>query len=226
MTIQTSPQHPAPFSEPILDTIVSILRHYPQHRRVLDPFAGTGRVHRLHDELGLDTVGIELEPEWADMHPRTMQGDARWLPFPAGSFDAIVTSPVYGNRMSDHHDAKDASRRYTYRHRLGRPLTDGNAGMLQWGRRYRDFHREVWVEALRMLRPGGLFVLNISDHVRKGERQRVALWHCATLETLGAIQRDSRWVVTRRQRHGANGELRVDAEQVAVFEWPGVRTDG
>jgi hypothetical protein len=87
------------------------------------------------------TVEVELEPEWASQHPRTMVGDARALPLPDATFDMVVTSPTYGNRMTDHHNAKDGSRRITYTHNLGRTLTPGNSGAMQWGEDYRQLHR-------------------------------------------------------------------------------------
>jgi hypothetical protein len=47
--------------------------------------AGTGVIHELPNE----TIGVEIEPEWASMHPDTIVGDATRLPFPAESFDAV-----------------------------------------------------------------------------------------------------------------------------------------
>lgn len=76
-------------------------------RRVLDGFAGTGRIHRMGDAWGWDTVGVEIEPEWAAMDPRTIVGDATALPFPDATFWAYITSPVYPNRMRDHHNAQE-----------------------------------------------------------------------------------------------------------------------
>ena len=53
--------------------------------------------------------------------------------FSDATFDMVVTSPTYGNRMADHHNAKDGRRRITYTHNLGRTLTPGNSGAMQWG---------------------------------------------------------------------------------------------
>ncbi len=144
-----------------------------QFNRVLDPFAGTGRIHDLPNE----TTGVEIEPEWAELHPNTLVGDATNLPFHDGEFDAIVTSPTYGNRLADTYDAPDPENRHSYRIDLGRDLTDGSSAGLQWGDAYRDLHRLAWAEAVRVLRPGGRFVLNIKDHIRGGQRQHVAGWH-------------------------------------------------
>jgi hypothetical protein len=85
---------------------------------------------------------------------------------------------AYGNRMADHHIAHDGSPRHTYRHVLGQPLTPGNSGALQWGdgiagrsgagEEYRALHVAVWTEARRVLKPRGIFVLNVKDHIRGG----------------------------------------------------------
>lgn len=222
-TTTTTP-HPAKFSTPVLDAIAQVLAAQRFIGVVLDPFAGVGGVHELAGE-GVVTVGVELEPEWARQHPMTICGsvlDLGALGFEDGEVDAIVTSPAYGNRMADHHtpSAADTSKRHTYRHYLGRELTDGSSGMMQWGDEYRAFHTEAWVEVLRVLRPGGLFVLNISDHVRKSKVMPVSAWHRATLRGLGVdwLPGDEGRIAvsTRRQRHGANGDLRVVNEWVMV----------
>lgn len=64
------------------------------------------------------------------------------MPYKDTFFDAICVSPVYGNRVSDSHNAKDGSKRVTYTHMLGRKLTDGNTGCLQWGEKYKQAHQE------------------------------------------------------------------------------------
>lgn len=207
--------HPARYSAelmPVLQAAVPI----ELFARVLDPFAGTGRIH----ELANTTVGVEIEPEWAALHPDTQVGSALDLPFDDEAFDAIVTSPTYGNRLADHHNASDPERRRSYTHDLGRPLHEDNSGAMQWGSAYREFHTQAWAEAWRIVRPGGRFVLNIKDHVRDGERQHVAGWHVTELILVGF---ELLWCVdvgTRQLRQGENAELRFD-EQVFVFGRPG-----
>jgi tRNA G10 N-methylase Trm11 len=210
-------RHPARFSSSILPVLRSVLVEFVGTGRVLDPFAGVGGIHALWPEF--DTVGVEIEAEWADAHERTVHGDALSLPFPDGSFDAVVTSPTYGNRMADHHEAKDGSRRITYRHVLGRPLADSNSGRLQWGAAYREFHERAWAEARRVLMVGGVLVVNVSDHVRKGEIVPVCDWHRSVIEhSLGMPLVREVDVPTPRMRFGANGSARVTAEKVMVFK--------
>lgn len=211
-------RHPARFTEALLPVLRDALRStVGSGATVLDPFAGTGRIHELHPEFA--TFGVELEPEWARLHPRTIVGNALHLPWPDALFDAICTSPTYGNRMADHHEAKDDSKRMTYRHSLGRKLSDDNSGQLQWGPAYREFHEAAWAEAYRVLKPGGAFIVNISNHVRAGKVIDVTGWHVECLQTMCVLRGHVR-VPTPRMRFGANGQARVDSESVLVFQKP------
>ncbi len=216
---QAVPPHPAGYTAALLPVMA---RYLSGCWRVLDPFGGVGGVFRLSAWLpGAQFEAVEIEPEWAAADARITQGSALALPWPVGYFDAVATSPTYGNRMADHHEARDDSKRHTYRHALGRPLSTDNAGALQWGEGYRRFHRQAWAEARRVLRPGGLFVLNCKDHFRRGELQPVTAWHIAELERQGFALVDRVQVATPGQRHGAHGGLRVNYETVAVLQLRG-----
>ena len=46
---------------------------------VLDPFLGAGTTALVADRLGRDCIGIELNPEYADMAKRRIEGDAGML---------------------------------------------------------------------------------------------------------------------------------------------------
>lgn len=228
MTEASTIKHPAKFSDAILDVARTWLGPFALanldglgHTRVLDPFAGSGRIHDLVDpEANLSTWGVEIEPEWAAMHMWTTVGDALDLEFSDGFFDAEFTSPVYGNRMSDHHEAKDGSRRITYRHYLGRALHENNSGQLQWGPKYKDFHERAWAEGVRVLRSGGLFILNSKDHVRKGFIQHVTDWHVTCLTDLGLELVDRVRVDAPGMRFGDNGAVRVEHEDMVLLVKP------
>lgn len=251
-------RHPAPFADAVLDTIADVVNERFEQRgrrpvRLLDPFAGIGRVHELRRMVDprLVTVGVELEAEWAHAHPATLVGDALDLPAQWGRhFHVVATSPCYGNRMADHHEAKDLcsacdgqgyditivyhgveprtpcpkckgsklSPRHSYRHDLGRMPTEGSAAVMQWGDEYREFHERAWLQVRRVLRPGGLFVLNIKDHVRGDRRQHVSAWHRRTVEALGFRRLETWTVPVLGMRHGANNGARLDSEFVYVFE--------
>lgn len=265
------PDHPAKFSAPISERLAELLAAEAERRGrplvVLDPFAGIGRIHRLPTAIEHATVGVELEPEWA-IAGGSIPGDATALPFRSGAFDAIATSPCYGNRMADTYDGsrdtcsacsglgaqesipgvcfsidgdrwhpvggclgcppcpvcggsgRSPSRRRTYRISLGRPLSEGSAAGLQWGPAYRELHKRAWQEAGRVIRPGGLLLVNISNHVRAGRLQPVVEWHLFQLLRLGFLLIEAAPIETQRMRHGQNFELRADAEHVLVLRDP------
>ena len=141
-------------------------------------------------------------------------------PFADESFGAVMTSPCYGNRMADHHEARDGSRRITYKHTLGHDLVEGNAGAMQWGDAYRDLHCRAWIEADRVLRSGGLLVVSVSNHIRRGRVQRVVEWHLETLLVLGLLVQAVEQIATPRMRFGANGSVRVGCEHLLIMRKP------
>lgn len=222
-------KHPAKFNADIMDVIAQIVfrevtsRDYEATYRVFDPFAGVGTIHRLRSTvLGVETFGFELEPEWAKQSPHTIVGDSRkiYAYFGEPLFDAIVTSPCYGNRMADHHNAREGSKRNTYKHTLGRDLSEGSSAGMQWGDEYREFHEDVWAQCVKILKPGGVFVLNMKDHVRKGAIQHVTDWHLEVLTGLGLEVEHSYWIEAKGNRQGENGDVRVDHETITVLRKP------
>ena len=213
-------KHPAPYTDALLPIMAGLLPKGPA--LILDPFCGTGKVARLQSWLpNAIFYGYEIEPEWAEQARAAgcivTTGDCRQMHYPNNYITAICTSPTYANRLADHHEARDNSPRHTYRHTLGRPLSPGNSGQLQWGDAYRAFHLEAWTECRRVLQPGGILVLNVKDHIRKGELQPVTNWHAVTLLMLGFTCTARVHVPCPGQRHGANGHLRVNYESVLQF---------
>tara|TARA_R110000803_G_scaffold130778_6_gene198059 strand:+ start:1296 stop:2030 length:735 start_codon:yes stop_codon:yes gene_type:complete len=215
---------PAKYTPVLLERIAELVDIHGQGGdTVLDPMAGVGGIHALRELTrlsGLWTQGIELEQEWADCHFATEQGSVLELPFPDMFFDWVIVSPPYGNRMADNHmpGPDDKSNRITYRHRLGRALTAGSAGGMQWGDGYREFHRSAWAEAVRVLKPGGHFVLNCKDHIRKGVVQPVTQFHVDTLsEDLGMRIIQSDRVPVSGNGFGQNGKARIPYENIVLL---------
>jgi hypothetical protein len=120
--------HPAPFSDSIMEKLRELIADW--EGPLLDPYAGIGRVHELGRD---DTMGIEIEEEWADTHERTLWGDSSTLRVTAHDAkmmtvdephrsspqlgyewlrpNGIVTSPDYGNRMADQYLGTPEERR-------------------------------------------------------------------------------------------------------------------
>lgn len=125
---------------------------------------------------------------------------------------------TYGNRMADHHEARDTSKRNTYRHTLGEALQPRNTGQMQWGKEYRALHELAWKECWRVLRPQGRMVLNVKDHIRNGQLIDVVGWHTFILCSMGFQLSQTHLIPLPGLRQGANYDVRVDQEFVLVFK--------
>lgn len=237
-------RHPAKFSAPILTEFDRLLDKYGRDGLTLDPFAGVGRVHSIP---GITAIGIELEPEWAEQHPRNQVGNALALDFPDGHFKRVITSPTYANRMADCHDAQERckecggegeipadynttrsicpkchgeGRRYYQRNTYRHTLNRPLHPDNSGAMPWGNKYREFHEAAWReALRAlgPGHFILNISNHIRGGKIIPVSEWHRDTLVKLGLVHLETVEVPTRRNRQGANYKARVDHEDIHVF---------
>jgi tRNA G10 N-methylase Trm11 len=209
-------KHPAIMGGHILEVCKKFLP--PPGSRVLDPFAGIGTTAKLLPEY--EVVGVEIEEEWASQERSTICGDSLVVVPTLGLFDAVLTSPAYGNRMADDFNASNSSSRITYRHRLGRPLSEGTTSNCHFGRKKREYetlHEKIWKVCVGALKPEGIFILNCKDFIANGEVKEVTKWHSATLEELNLLKVCEEKVPSKGMRFGANRERRTDFEWVTVF---------
>ena len=239
--------HPARWSASVLDGIEAVLADFgPSPERfaelpspkMFDPYAGT--LERLHTRFSRDwnVFGSEIEFEWADQHPNTIHGDCVEVMKGMAEYGelvtAVVTSPTYGNRMADQSmlPGVGAGARHTYNtyaFKLGKRLSALNTGATQWdnktGRSYRRLHRAAWAAAWEIIEPGGLLIVNVSDHIRGGEVAPVVAWHRDTITNMRSVGGQIPFEVkvdTPRQRQGANGDLRVECEWILMWRKPDV----
>jgi hypothetical protein len=118
--------------------------------------------------------------------------------------------------MSDSFSAQDDSRRIGYRFALGRPVSPGSGAGMPWGDAYRQLHLRILREMKWVTRPGGLVIVNVSNHIRAGEEQYVAEWWLANMLALGLRLESTVPVETPRMRFGENHAARVEHEWVLV----------
>ncbi len=213
-----NPAHPATYTPVLLPVMASILKG---RRRILDIFGGEGGIFALQHWLGDDVQieAIEIEPKFAAMHPRTTLGNALHLPWADNSFDAIFTSPTYGNRFAD--KFRPGADCFSYAQAIEGELQPDNTGAMRWnpnGGLYQVTHVLAYAEARRVLCEGGAFGLNMKDHYKGKELQPVTEWHVNTLKALGFQVVQRRKVKTPSLRYGENHELRVEYESVILFE--------
>lgn len=208
--------HPAKYTKSLLKPMAEMLVGC---KSVLDPFGGVGGIFQLKPMLPTThIVCCEIEPEWAAEYSQIIRGD--FFKLYLGRFEAVCTSPTYGNRMADSFNAKDNSRRNTYHHALGRRPSAGSSATMQFGKEYKDFHKKAWQRVWDILEPNGRFVLNIKDHIRSGKLVAVTDWHIETIQSIGFQKFSHVKVKTPSNRFGANGALRVEHESVIGFLKP------
>ncbi len=213
--------HPAKFSNNILDIIKDYI---DPNWIILDPFAGTGKLKNIVNNKN-NLYLNEIEYEWCiqGLPANCILSNTIMLPFKNNSFDCIITSPTYGNRFADHHNAKDNSKRITYTHVLGRKLHDKNSGKMQWGIGYQEFHKYAWNSCNRVLKNSGIFILNISNHIRKGKEIKVNEWHLDFLiNYLKYKLLVNRKINTPRMGFGKNSKTRVDYENLYILCKPNI----
>lgn len=246
MSVTPNPDHPAKYTPEVLTQLRAVVaaeaRRLGRPPTLLDPFAGTGRIHELRPLA--NTYGVEIEPEWAACHPDTICGDAMDIPEEwRGWFDIIATSVVYGNRFSDHHVANDSckkcdgtgvferascprckgtklSPRKSYKTSLGRDPHKDSSATMQWGPTYRDFHKRWIGVALEELDDGGLFIVNIKNHERQRRMQHVVEWWMQTLIEFDLLIEAVLPVPVRGMRFGANYSQRSTVEMIVVMRKP------
>lgn len=212
--------------------IEAIQERIGDSKRILDPMAGTmERLRVLEDPLrGYHQVyGVEIEPEWVEgyPHPRLHRADSTDMRnlFEDEFFDAIVVSPVYGNRDSDlTGEWWDNSDRKSYAAGLGRNPSKGSAarGLSSESDEYRLIHAKIWCESVRVLMEGGLFFLNVKNYIRNHTIIRVSQWHRDFLrDHLGMQEIDDTAIPTEGRKHGTNTDVRAEkAEKIYVYVKP------
>lgn len=258
-------RHPAKYSAALRPVIAELIS---RQTGVVDQFGGVGGIHSVAEEAGVPlSIAVEIELEWASQWESTddrftICGDSRNLASliqgTGRLVDAVAFSPDYGNRMADHHEAKDKSKRNTYRHYLGRMPSEGATTVTYFQKggkntQYEEMHAAIWKQVHSLMTgPSATgspshrrVVCNVSDFLRTQSSERrqplskyervvettdkmeaagrhrvqclAVDWHADMGESVGFRLEDRIQVATKRNRLGANRDVRVECEEVLVF---------
>lgn len=179
------------------------------------------RLLRRWNELDISTRTIQAEKVRVVAVEPAGSCDIQEIETSTGTYfgEGYLMHNCYGNRLADHHDAKDGSVRHSYTHTLGRKLHADNSGTLHWGDAYRQFHDAAWTECLRVLRSDAFVLLNVSNHIRRGKEQPVVDWHLTWFLLHHCVFVELEHITTPRLRAGANHDARTPHEFLLHFRY-------
>lgn len=210
--------HPAKYSDSLLPVIAKYC-----YGDIIDVMGGTGKAGLLkqyNPQIKSVTIN-ELEREWAEQAvgngaDKAIVGDAKEV---KGTWDCIVTSPPYGNRMADNFKAgKPDSMRRRYAGDLGRTPSEGSTCCLHFGRGYEELMKEI-VVAFTINIEHKRIVWNTSNFIRQFKEVDVLSFYKELFIDLGYILVAHEQVETKRQKGvGANTHLRVKYEDITVWD--------
>jgi hypothetical protein len=134
------------------------------------------------------------------------------------TYDTHRCEACDGTGKRDHH-------RNTYAHSLRAAgvepvVSPDNAMVIQWGPAYRVLHTKAWAAGHHVLRPGGLVLLNVKNHIRSGVEQRVIEYHLNDWLVRGYTLEEARRIPTKGLPDGANAKTRTEAELVLALRRP------
>lgn len=224
-TDTTTITHPAVYSGRFIPLFADLANKF-KARTVLDPFGGVGTIGKIKENgFTGKIIANELEPEWAGLHKingvdESIVGDARKMSnIPTGEIDMIITSPAYGNFLAAPRN-KGKLDTLTYENSLGRKVTEGNAGRLWWGDKYRVLHNEAYKEFYRVVKPGGTAIINMKDFIRDGKTVPVTDFHIKAMEDAGFKLVERQQVKVPGLATGKINRPKVESEDILVFQKP------
>jgi hypothetical protein len=241
--------HPAKYSEKIAATISGLIEKehtlltaqgISSPMTVLDPFGGEGTIHSCVTGPLVVSTSVEIEQAWVTAaktkYPasETIHADSvQWANQLTGRlFDVLATSVVYPNGVADPYVGEGGTPRNTYASHLGHlPSAGSSAGLGRWSNprqrsNHQTFNEKAFAAFTRILRPGGLIILNTKDVYWSDEygTRRIGpfsawMWmmlatnHGYTLESVTSIP-------TRGLPQGSNWDQRTGLEYVACLRNP------
>lgn len=206
-------QHPAPFSFTDVGRLVRFFTKSGQ--TVLDPFVGVGSTLKACALDGRNGIGIELNPEFADLcrerlkaetdqsndnvSQKILEGDVReQLPsIEDETVDFIVTSPPYWSilKKEDHKARQERIEKGLVTDYGSDPRDLGNISD------YPEFLVElagIFGECARTLKPGGYMAIIVSDF---RDKSKYIMFHADLAQALTEYGLEMKGLKTLYQRH-------------------------
>lgn len=148
------------------DLFPSVLKLYvPEGSRVLDMTYARGVFWNNVDTSKYDLIANDISPDLGEYHD-----DFRRTRWSDGEFDAVVLDPPYVSRSGSPTKAI-----IDFRYRNGERAALGIYGT----ERMMQYYREGMVEAMRILRVGGILIVKCMDEVMGGKQRmnHITLFH-------------------------------------------------
>ena len=140
--------------------IWQVLERYTREGdRVLDPMCGSGTTLDVCRDRGRKGIGFDLAPTRDDI----ARADAREMPLDENAVELVFIDPPYSTHIAYSDDPACIGK-------LDAGEQPGRGDAEPMGAAYYEAMEEVIAEAARVLRPGGVLAVYVSDSWRKRKR--------------------------------------------------------
>jgi hypothetical protein len=212
---------------------------------IADPFCGVCCGGIVAAYKGLRWVGVELEERFVSLGranialhraswealgatvPVTICGDSRNFAELVAGCGAVVTSPPWGDSLQNSKDESGllyGNARYGHKDRHTDSLpriygtTEGQVGR-ESGETYWTACKQIYLECLKCLKPGGVLACVVKGYVRNGALVDLPGQTLRLLRALGfePVERVRAWLMEERREAGLFGEVVTTKSRASFF---------
>jgi len=189
------------------DVFPLILSLYvPKHSRVADITYGLGTFWKKVPLADYELLASDIEPKDTGMLPfvKVKAGvDCRCLPYEDSSLDSVVFDPPYMEGLyrgaKDHLAGSGTHSAFRYAYSNGSVTSKGP----KWHEAVVDMYGRTGLEAYRVLREGGVFIVKCQDEVSANKQRLTHVEIITAYESIGFYTKDL-FVIVRRNNPGVS----------------------